>query len=394
MNERKRLLINWVYYQPVGHAIEAYRYGQAFRNSNPDLEIAIALNARSAVELGQCIPAIDRVYPVRLEEFEQSFVESASLAALPKHWDYVFTDPRHDHPMGSDALDRFEQAFRAYIQADHTNHGWSAEELPPSELTPLALKLPAQARRFADQFVSEKQTRICMLFGSGTEASRTPPMPFWRTLIRRLLVEFADLEIVLLGALDQRRSITKGITAQAIDALIGEFPQVRNGFDLGLLNQLAIAERCDLHISPHTGMSFAIQCVGVPWLALSGAWAAEYLVNGVPFVSIYPACERYPCGPWFAPDKNPMLAECVARKADDRPFVCLTEASLEQKLPEIVAAARALIENKLSYLECARKHYQEMIPRLGKQDGEPFMEGWPHVLAEDFVFDKSRLDRQ
>lgn len=58
MSNRKRLLINWVYYQPVGHAIEAFRYGQAFRNCNPDLEIAIALNARSAIALGQCLPAV------------------------------------------------------------------------------------------------------------------------------------------------------------------------------------------------------------------------------------------------------------------------------------------------------------------------------------------------
>jgi len=108
MHTRKRLLINWVYYQPVGHAIEAYRYGQAFRNGSPDLEIAIALNARSAVELGRCLPAIDTVYPVNLEEFEQPFEGSASLDAIPQHWDYVFIDPRHDAPMGLDALDAFE----------------------------------------------------------------------------------------------------------------------------------------------------------------------------------------------------------------------------------------------------------------------------------------------
>jgi hypothetical protein len=392
MHRRKRLLINWVYYQPIGHAIEAYRYGQAFRNSNPDLEIAIALNARSAVELGRCLPAIDRVYPVNVEEFEQPLGGGASLEAIPRRWDYVFSDPRHDAPMGLDALDRFERAFRAYIQADHTNKGWSCDELPPSRLSPLALKLPVETQRFAEQFISRKQTRICMLLGSGSEASRTPPISFWRTLIRRLLAEFEDLEIVLLGALDRRRSITEGITAEAIESIVQGFPQVRNGFDLGLLNQLAIAERCQLHISPHTGMSFAIQCVGVPWLVLSGAWAAEYLVNGVPFLCIYPTCARYPCGPWFAPLKNPMLVECEARKAIDRPFLCLTEASLEQKLPEIVEAARTLIENKIAYQECARKHYREMIPRLGKQAGDPFMEGWPQVLSDDFIFDKRAID--
>src|SRR5512144_2916891 len=119
--QRKRLLINWVYYQPIGHAIEAYRHGQAFRNSNPDLEIAIALNARSAVELGQCLPAIDTVYPVHLEELEQPSGGSRSLNVIPKHWDFLVTDPRHDYPMGLDTLDAFERAFRTHIEADHTN---------------------------------------------------------------------------------------------------------------------------------------------------------------------------------------------------------------------------------------------------------------------------------
>jgi len=29
-----------------------------------------------------------------------------------------------------------------------------------------------------------------------------------------------------------------------------------------------------------------------------------------------------------------------------------------------------------------------MIPRLGKQEGDQFMEGWPYVLEDDFVYKK------
>jgi hypothetical protein len=387
MDAKKHLLINWVYYQPIGHAIEAFRYGQAFRNRNADLDIAIALNARSAVELGQCLPAIDTVYAVDLDEFAQPSGRRISLKRIPQAWDYVFTDPRHEHPMGWDALDQFEQEFRAYIRAGAVNDGWSLGELPHATLSPLALRLPERAAQFAEQFLGPAQkTRISMLMGSGTEACRTPPLSFWRKLIQQLVTEFADVEIVLLGALDRQRSITKGIAQDDIDRIVQEFPQVRNTFDLGLLNQLALAERCGLHISPHTGMSFAIQCVGVPWLALSGGEAAEYIVNGVPFVSIYPDCDYYPCGRWFAPQKNPMLPECRARQANDQPLLCMTEVRLEQKLPAILAAARALINNELPYQECVRRHYAEMIPRLGKKEGEPFMEGWPDVLGEDFIF--------
>jgi hypothetical protein len=114
-------------------------------------------------------------------------------------------------------------------------------------------------------------------------------------------------------------------------------------------------------------MAFAIQCVGVPRLVISGAWTAEYIVNDVPFWCIYPICERYPCGPWFAPQKNPMLPECETLKAAEQPFLCLNEVSLVPRLREIMEAARALIENKISYTECARRHYHAMIPHLASR---------------------------
>src|SRR5581483_8515069 len=169
------------------------------------------------------------------------------------------------------------------------------EGFPGTQRAPLVLRLPESARQAAGTFVRPgAATRICLVFGSGTEASRTPPMSFWRALIRRLLAEFADLEIILLGALEAGRSITQGVTRAALDALLAEFPQVKDGFDRGLVNQLAIAERCQLLISPHTGLGFATQCVGLPWLVLSGGWASETWLNGVPHVSIYPDCPRYP----------------------------------------------------------------------------------------------------
>jgi hypothetical protein len=133
-------------------------------------------------------------------------------------------------------------------------------------------------------------------------------------------------------------------------------------------------------------MSYAIQCVGVPWLVISGGDVAENIVNGVPFVSVYPDCKYYPCGPWFAPQKNPMLPECVDRRKDGQPFVCLSEERLARKLPQIMAAARRLVNRDLRYVDCVRQHYQAMLPRLGKHDGEPFMDGWPHVLAKEYVF--------
>jgi hypothetical protein len=385
----KKLLINWVYYHAIGHTIEALRCAQNYRNANPELEIAVALNARGGVDLAHCLPAIDRVYPIDVDAFEAPCGVLDSLEAIPQDWDYYIVDPRHKYSMGWKALDRCEQAFHTHIRARHTANDYLAWERLPleSRSIPLALKLPAAAHQFADDFLPiHRQTRMTLLFGSGAEPTRTPSISFWRKLIGQLIEDFDDLEIILLGALKPGQTMTQGITREDIDGLLREFSQVRDGFDLGLLNQLAIAERCDLHISPHTGMSFAVQCVGVPWLVIAGGDVAENIVNGVPFVSIYPECEFYPCGPWFAPQKNPMLPECAARREKAQPFLCLSEARLAERLPDILAAAHSLVNRDRPYLECVHQHYQAMLPRLGKQDGEPFMDNWPDALSEQFVF--------
>lgn len=390
MTTQPRLLINWVYYRAIGHTIEALRLALQFRNANPGLHIAVALNAEGGVELGRCLPWLDAVYSIDVHAGPRA------LEALPRDWDYYFTDPRHEAPMGDAALDACERAFRSHIRARLANAGWHTPDgFPSSQRSPLRFYLPAEATRFAAQFLArDAPVRISLLLGSGAEASRTPPMPFWRALLRGLADTFPGLEVVLLGALGRDRSATQGVSRGELDALLATFPFVRDGVDAGLLNQLALAERCQLHISPHTGMAFAIQCVGTPWLALSGADVAEYFVNGVPFVSVYPDCPRYPCGPWFAPAKNPMLPECEARRAAGAPFLCLDAPQLAAKLPQILAAAQQLVRGELPYSVYAQRHYRAMLPRLGKLPGDHFMEGFPDVLTDDFAFERwPRADR-
>ncbi len=70
--------------------------------------------------------------------------------------------------------------------------------------------------------------------------------------------------------------------------MLGSCPGTLEAFDLGLLDQLAVIERCGLFVSPHTGFGMAVLCVGTPWLTLSGGSWHEYFCNGVPFYSVQP----------------------------------------------------------------------------------------------------------
>src|SRR5512138_928199 len=111
MSPQKKLLINWVYTHAIGHTIEALRYAQNYRNANPDLFIAVALNARGGCELARCVPAIDEVYPIHVEPFEHTEDRGPQdpwrheLEKIPPDWDYVLSDPRHASPMGFQSLD-------------------------------------------------------------------------------------------------------------------------------------------------------------------------------------------------------------------------------------------------------------------------------------------------
>src|SRR5919109_4829882 len=101
---RGRLLINWIYYNPVGHLVEALRLATGFRASSPELTIAILVNGESPLELARCCRAVDEIYAVHLGEPGGVLVE-AQLDHIPPDWDHLLTDGRASRPSGWPSLD-------------------------------------------------------------------------------------------------------------------------------------------------------------------------------------------------------------------------------------------------------------------------------------------------
>jgi hypothetical protein len=393
-----RLLVDWVYAPPVGHAIEAFKFAQGYALANPHLEVSLLLNSRSAPELIDCIPGLAHTYLIDMDDFAEPSGPRPSLEAVPQDWDYLFVDPRQNHPMpGWPPYNHYRADARRYFRGRHAWDGSRTPGFPPRVQRPLALQLPAHARAYADSTLTPgRWPRISLLFAPGGGLlmsggrglfARTPPIAFWRTLVRALLAEYPDAEVVLLGALKTYHP-SQGVTRSDLDALQDEFPSVLNAYDVGILNQLALAERCDLHISPHTGFSFAVQCVGTPWLVLSGGEVFERWLNGVPFASLYPRCDHYPCANWTT-YHHPMLPECIDRALAGGPTLCATTGELESRLPEILEHARALIRKDRPYLDCVRAHHAALTLRLAplnRPADMPLLGHWPDVLTEDYVF--------
>ena len=129
-----------------------------------------------------------------------------------------------------------------------------------------------------------------------SERSLYPSLASWRLILDALAEAYPAARFVLVGK-------THGTTLDRGEhaALLAHHTEPVDAFDLELAEQLALVQACDVFLAPHTGFGLAALAVGTPWLALSGGRWFEYYFNHVPFRSVIPDVERYPCFSQFAP---------------------------------------------------------------------------------------------
>lgn len=202
-----------------------------------------------------------------------------------------------------------------------------------------------------------------ILPGSATP-EKSPTRSFWAEFVKELHAKYENPTVVFIGRFGTDHGATTNFSPQDMEAFIARWPRVKNAFALGLLDQLAVAEQCDVLVSPHTGMAFALQCVGLPWLALSGWKYHEYLTNGVPLISILPKCPHYPC------NDSTILRQCQdAIEQRGAPVLCLQHAALGERMREIVQGCESLISKSISYRECIARHRLKLAETPGGAKG-------------------------
>jgi hypothetical protein len=229
---------------------------------------------------------------------------------------------------------------------------------PVFKPSPLVLQIPAGERDFARGRLGDRPGPVIAILVGSAEIQKSPELPFWHALIKRLLAEWPTAKIVLLGVLGTRRGRTANVGRSDVDALLSLDSSIIDAFDIGIVRQLALCERAQLLIAPHTGMAFAAQCVGTPWLALSGWKYYEYLTNGVPFHSLYPACPLYPC------TESTIKAECRTIAAKRTGAVeCMTAEALSERIPAILEQAAILIRGARPYRDCIASHRANLAAR-------------------------------
>jgi hypothetical protein len=357
------ILLSYLCRAFVGHSVEALRYTRGLAEANPGMEVHLALSDRCVPEIAEGCPWITKVHPIRLADLERSD-EPSVLADLPKEWDYIIDDLTIVHEtddLDPALLDREAIALRRYyrLTAGILSARAGRGALSPAMRLPeglgyqpqarVRLSVPTPARAAAGRYAHTGR-KICVLLGGSFSYQWYPDVSSWVAILTALRDGLEDPRFYLTGVRQPRdgQTRTAGYTDGDVATVLDSGPNLVDCYDIGFWNQVALMESCDLVLAPRTGFAALALCVGTPWLTISGGDWPEYFFNGVPFYPVLPDDPHYPYRahryPEDTPDKIPGM----------RPDI------LERKIPEIVEAARLLLDPGFTY-ERAVERYRDNI---------------------------------
>jgi len=336
------VLLDWTYYENVGHAVEGIAAAAEYYFANRGLEISLLLNSNTPYELTEFCPWISRCYPIDVDDVHRRGIGAACLRDIPRIFDYVIFSERIRY----NAL-KFTDALRACYRAVYeltTSRIWKGCRRSDCPLglkvwaqAPYRLQLPGHLQIWARSFRTKGPLFSIMLAGSSRKMIY-PSLHWWDDLFSALTMEFPGCRIAVLGRLptasgkERYRTATHPYSEDARQALLRKHQNVVDGYGISLPQQIAIIEASDVFISPHTGFAFLSPSVGTPWVAVSGYQYADTTFAGVPFFSAIPSCPAYPC-------VTSPLPACCTRLAKGKRVFCMDE-DLQVRIHEIIDGIR------------------------------------------------------
>ena len=346
----ERLLINYFYAHPVGHAVEALHYAAGHHAANPDREIHVALSARTPVEMATWCPFVTDVYPIQhpfLHPGPGSFPK-----ALPHSWDWVLDNPRRHQTRQLDLFPGMRDWYAATDRELTSNHRSMVGDVQAGYVphTPLRMGLPQTARARAKSILHGEPAVAVLPAGSG-EPALYPSATSWMLILDALTATYPDIRLVAVGKLaSDGRTTTSG---DALEAVRRHRSSPVDAVDLPLVDQLALVQQCDVFLSPHSGFGMAALSVGTPWASIAGGRWFEYFFNHVPFRSVIPDTTRFPAYTTF--DDLPVVTD-----GDGPRTPSMSDARIRADLHRIVEGAGELLTGSLPYNQALTEYFHDL----------------------------------
>jgi hypothetical protein len=193
--------------------------------------------------------------------------------------------------------------------------------------------------------------------GGSADRSTYPSVSSWELVLGALATLYPDTLFCLVGKRRRDDRTSTNITRDELDRLLLACGAAVDCFDRSLIDQLAIVESCDLFLSPHTGFGMAALAVGTPWLTIAGGHWPEYFFNGVPFYSVLPDPKRYPCYTGL----HPLPPAVEDDDGEGLRTPSMSKSRIHEDLPELLAAARLLIEQRIPYESAIATHFERLL---------------------------------
>jgi len=353
----ERMLVNFFYAQPVGHAVEALHYAHGHAVAVPGREVSVALNAATATELAGFCPFVSATYPIDHPFLEPCPDSASRLGEVPRYWDWIVDDTRRYQPIQYElfpGMRDYYAASDAHLRAAVSRSVVGAQRAGYRPHQQLRFELPSSARRAAaDRLTTDRArgARIAVMPAGSSDASLYPSPGSWLVVLDALTDAFPGIQIALVGrtALDERTSTALG--PDGLCRLLSHRSRPVDCFDIPLAEQLAVVEACDVFLAPHTGFGLAALAVATPWLALSGGRWFEYYFNHVPFRSVLPNPDRYPSFTQFDP------AVTVVDGDEGPRTPSMTRARISEDLDRLVSAAEELVTGALPYERALSEYF-------------------------------------
>ena len=355
----ERLLVNFFYAYPVGHAVEALHRCHGYHAADARLEISLVLNAESAVRLADFCPFIASAYGIGHPFVEPCADSMSRLAGVPRQWDWILDDPRRRQALQLRAFPGMRDFYAASDDHFVAGRGRSvAGAEPPRYLRHqrLRFELPDPPRAAARHRLQGPGPWIAIMPAGSAEPELYPSAASWCSILDTLCEALPAARFALVGKLGgDHVSSRSSIEAEELTRLLAHRARPLDCFDLDLAEQLAVVEACELFVSPHTGFAFTALAVGTPWLTISGGRWFEYFFNRVPFRSIIPDTERYPCFTQFGPLS-------VVDDGPDGPRIpSMSRARISDDLDAIAAAAVELVEDRVTYERALSDYFADLL---------------------------------